>query len=113
MLRPRLRLLPLLKDLTAIKHSTHPPEPSTQAAMSRRQFVQRCGYGATGLLMGSSFRVAGCSSTKAFDDLIDYDAVGLAALIAAKKVSPREVVEVVVKRVETINPPKLHGNSGL
>ena len=36
--------------------------------------------------------------------LADYDALGLADLIKRKKVSPREVVDDVIRRVERVNP---------
>lgn len=39
-----------------------------------------------------------------FDDYADYDGLGLAKLIADKEVSPKEVVEAAIERIEKHNP---------
>jgi len=46
---------------------------------------------------------AASSAPTAFDELIDYDAVGLAQLIKQKDISPLELLEVVMRRIEASN----------
>ncbi|MCP4888813.1 MAG: hypothetical protein GY904_19645 [Planctomycetaceae bacterium] len=42
--------------------------------------------------------------TRQLDQYVDFDATGLAELIRSKQVTPAELVEVFVRRIETINP---------
>jgi amidase len=44
------------------------------------------------------------ASTRELDELIDYDALGLAQLIKKKEISASELVEVVIRRIEALNP---------
>ena len=42
--------------------------------------------------------------TNGLDEFIDFDATGLAELIKKKEVTPSELVDVFIRRIETINP---------
>lgn len=42
--------------------------------------------------------------TRELDEFVNYDATGLADLIKKKEVTPSELVEVFIRRIETINP---------
>ena len=39
-----------------------------------------------------------------FAEYTEYDALGLAALVRSKKVSPDEVLEAAIERIEALNP---------
>jgi amidase len=41
---------------------------------------------------------------KPSDEFLDYDALGLAELIKSKQVTPAELTEVVIRRIEALNP---------
>ena len=53
--------------------------------------------------------ISGSGSDSEYDK---YDALGLAALIAGKKISPAELLDAVRRRVESVNP-KINGFSQL
>ena len=40
----------------------------------------------------------------AFKEYADHDALGLGALIAKKEVTPQEVLEAAIERIEAVNP---------
>ncbi|WP_305814066.1 hypothetical protein [Photobacterium leiognathi] len=74
--------------------------------ISRRQF----------LLALSSLAVSACTTTtptlfsptsnkkQPFDDLLSYDALGLANLIKTKQVSAEELLNIIIKRIDYANP---------
>ncbi|NOD76439.1 amidase [Ruegeria sp. HKCCD4332] len=86
----------------------HEPEADPLAfpkkSLTRRNFLGT--VGATGALLGS----VSLSSTSVFagtrqlDDLVEYDAVGLAQLVKTKEISAVELVERVIRRIEALNP---------
>ena len=71
----------------------------------RRNFIQL--FSTTVLLAASSPLTSGVASIPKLprhDELIDYDALGLAQLIKNKEVSATELVEIVIRRIEAVNP---------
>lgn len=74
--------------------------------ISRRQF----------LLALSSLAVSACTTTPStffsptfnkkqpFDDLLSYDALGLANLIKTKQISAEELLNIIIKRIDYANP---------
>ncbi len=77
-------------------------------SVTRREFL------ISSALIGAS-ALGGCKLTKPvsllnqkslapLDEFLDYDALGLAELIRKKEVTPAELVEVVIRRIEVLNP---------
>lgn len=73
------------------------------SAVARRTFIK--GMGAAflaGAMPGSGMAAAIAKSSDALFD--DHDALGLAELIRQKKVTSQELVEIVIRRIELLNP---------
>jgi amidase len=84
-------------------------EVKMNVLISRRNFLTSAAYAGAGMVTLSL--IPGCSmpwlkkkAPKPLDELIDYDALGLAKLIKDKQVTPRELIEVVINRIETLEP---------
>ena len=80
-----------------------------KSTTNRRQFLTATGTAALGITMpGSSSHLAAQDRdrnlTRELDEFVNYDATGLADLIKKKEVTPSELVEVFIRRIETINP---------
>src|ERR1041384_2544856 len=75
---------------------------NTGASMNqpRRTFLKQSA--AFSLLL--SHPALAAQAKKQFSRLAHYDALGLAALIKSKQVSPLELVDDVIRRVERVNP---------
>ena len=71
--------------------------------ISRRNFLAQSVAGAL-----SVHWLAGCSrdtsTTAGFDEFLDHDAIDLANLLKTKEISQLELVEVVIRRIEAMNP---------
>jgi len=71
--------------------------------ISRRNFLAQSVAGAL-----SVHWLAGCSrdtsTTAGFDEFLDHDATDLAYLLKTKEISQLELVEVVIRRIEAMNP---------
>ena len=84
--------------------------------MKRRDFVKRSSSGALFTAMSGTIlsgALASCTNSKKeipvvvpelFDEFMHYDAIGLSELIKNKQISPSELLEIVIKRVEYFNP---------
>jgi len=77
--------------------------------LSRRNFLISMACAAASAAAFSVF--PGCSvpdapkkASSPLDEFVDYDALGLAELIKNKKVTPKELVEVAIRRIETLEP---------
>ena len=75
--------------------------------MDRRKFIELSGRGTAGLLVGGgtlSALFSSCTqiSTGQFDEFMNYDALGLAALIKKKEITPTELIHVVIRRIEAL-----------
>ncbi|HWC76560.1 MAG TPA: amidase family protein, partial [Blastocatellia bacterium] len=74
---------------------------------TRRDFLAKAFSFSLATAGGSLFtgRSAFASQAKtAFSDLASYDAIGMAELIRKKQVSPLELIDDVIRRIERINP---------
>ena len=58
----------------------------------------------SGLFPGCSMPGLTRKTPAPLDEFIDYDASGLAQLIRNKEVTPAELVEVIIRRIETLDP---------
>ncbi len=70
---------------------------------SRREFLKSSGAlvaGSLGVLSAS----AGAAATRKLDELVDYDSIGLAELVRSGQISQEELAEVVIRRIEALNP---------
>ena len=65
---------------------------------SRRTFLKAAGAAAL-IPMAPAL-----GQSRHIDDLIDYDATGLAALLRSRQISQAELVEVIIRRIEVMNP---------
>ena len=77
-------------------------------SITRREFLVSTAVVGVGLVSGcrftDSFSYLNQQSFKPLDEFLDYDALGLAELIRKKEVTPSELVEVVIRRIEKLNP---------
>ncbi len=71
---------------------------------TRRSFLE--GSGKLALLAGSGLSLAGAKPARAaaFSNYLDYDALGLADLVRTKQVSPTELLDATIERIEKFNP---------
>jgi len=66
---------------------------------TRRKFIKNTSLGVAALAAPA---LVGCSkSITPTGPLLDYDAVGLAELVRTKQVTPKELVEATIRRIET------------
>jgi amidase len=76
--------------------------------LSRRIFLQQSVAAAlaTTSLMGCERQRLAESSVapEPFDELLDYDCLGLAGLIKSGEVTQSEIVETIIRRIEAVNP---------
>jgi len=84
--------------------------------MKRRDFVKKSGSGLIYTAFAGSILpsvLTSCQNGKKeisqvmpelFDEFMQYDAIGLSELIKTKQISPAELLEVVIKRIEYFNP---------
>ena len=72
--------------------------------ISRRSFLVSSSAVAVTAAASSFPGSAAFSRIRALDELIDYDALGLAQLIKKKQISASELVEVVIRRIEALEP---------
>ncbi|WP_087026158.1 amidase [Thaumasiovibrio subtropicus] len=70
---------------------------------TRRTFIKGTAIGAAGIAASTSLPAAIASAVKPADEFLDYDLVGMAELIKKKAVSPREMTQVVLNRIEKMN----------
>lgn len=70
--------------------------------MTRRGFL--ASVSAAGLAVGLNSFPQAQARTRAVDEFIDYDALGMAGLIKAKEISRTEAVEIVIRRIEALDP---------
>jgi len=75
--------------------------------LNRRKFIELSGQGAAGILAGGTALgalLSSCTqiSSGQFDEFINYDALGLAALIKKKEITPTELIHVVIRRIEAL-----------
>ena len=73
-------------------------------SVNRRDFIKLSTTAALGAVSAPSWGAATPLNTHRPDEFIDYDALGLAQLIKNKEVSPAELVDVVIRRIEAVNP---------
>ena len=84
--------------------------------MKRRDFVKKSGSSVLYTAIAGSILpnvLTSCQNGKKetpkimpelFDEFMQYDAIGLSELIKTKQISPAELLEVVIKRIEYFNP---------
>jgi amidase len=72
---------------------------------TRRAFLKQTGALAVGTSAGLSLLRCGSSFEPAVTDLTSFDGVGLAELVRRRQVTPLELVEDVIRRVEEVNGP--------
>jgi len=72
---------------------------------TRRAFLKHSGALAVGTSAGLSLLRCGSSFEPAVTDLTSFDGVGLAGLVRKRQVTPLELVEDVIRRVEEVNGP--------
>jgi len=84
--------------------------------MKRREFVKKSGSSVLFTAFAGSILpnvLTSCQNGKKeipqvmpelFDEFMQYDAIGLSELIKTKQISPAELLEVVIKRIEYFNP---------
>ncbi len=72
----------------------------------RRDFIKLSGLTILGVTFSppGSWAAATSQKLRRPDELIDYDALGLAQLIKRKEISAKELAEVVIRRIEMIEP---------
>ncbi|MGJ8583957.1 MAG: amidase [Marinosulfonomonas sp.] len=68
---------------------------------TRRSFLKATA--ATASVLGMQ-PVAGLAQTRSMDELIEEDAIGLAARLRAREFTQTELVEIVIRRIEVMNP---------
>ena len=83
--------------------------------MKRRDFVKKSGSSVLYTAIAGSILpnvLTSCQNGKKeipkimpelFDEFMQYDAIGLSELIKTKQISPAELLEVVIKRIEYFN----------
>ncbi len=72
--------------------------------VSRRKFLASASAAAISLSALSIPASTVFARPRQLDQLIDYDALGLAELIKKKEISAKELVEVVIRRIEALEP---------
>ena len=76
--------------------------------ITRRKMLKQSAVLAVGAGLGLTFlnhaKGSPVPTGMPFDEYTKYDALGLAALVARGEVSPLELLEVAIQRVETVNP---------
>ena len=70
--------------------------------LTRKQFLAHCAGAVGGAIAGA--QVPSFAEPAKVDEFIDYDALGLAALIRQREVSPTELAEIVIRRIEALQP---------
>ncbi len=72
--------------------------------LSRRNFIRLTSATASGIVL-TPYSFSQITSTfVASDEFVQYDALGLAQLIKSKQISAAELLEIIIKRIELINP---------
>jgi amidase len=69
--------------------------------LSRRTLLRAAGAGA---LLIHPFGQALAKTTQRLDQLVEFDALGLADLVKTKQISRSELVEIVIRRIDAMNP---------
>lgn len=69
--------------------------------LNRREFLQGACIGIAAMTV-PSWALRAAADTKT-DDLLNYDATGLAKLVRTKQVSPKELVEATIRRIEALD----------
>ena len=87
-------------------HTTVSRVNQTCSVGARRQFFQRAAIATTGLAFQAIPVVHSASSTNpiSFEEYSQFDAVGLARLIRRRKVSPLDLLQTALLRIESVNP---------
>jgi amidase len=84
---------------TGISHG-----PESRDGISRRQFLKTTGaVAAMGMINGMG-AFSGPLFADGFDEYLKYDALGLADLVRRKQVTPQELLESAIARIEAVNP---------
>jgi len=89
--------------------STHISAPlvnKSYSLVARRQFFRTTAIATTGLAFQGIPVVHSASITNpiSFEEYSQFDAVGLARLIRRRKVSPSELLQTALRRIESVNP---------
>lgn len=71
---------------------------SKMTKMSRRAILKSC------VALASAAVLPTAAQNRSFDELIGYDALGLADLLRTRQISQAELAEVFIRRIEMMNP---------
>ena len=87
-------------------HTTAALVNKSFSVVGRRQFFRTTAIATTGLAFQSIPVVHSASITNpiSFEEYSQFDAVGLARLIRRRKVSPSELLQTALRRIESVNP---------
>ncbi|MGI9509700.1 MAG: amidase family protein, partial [Geminicoccaceae bacterium] len=95
----------LLVELT-IQHNLNWDVETEEAPLmaSRRSFLETTGAALAATAVSPAALGALSATTRALDELVDYDTIGLSELIRSGQISQPELVEIVIRRIEALQP---------
>ena len=73
-------------------------------SISRRSTLIAFGKIATGAAAWKALNTSGLARSRKVDEFVDYDALGLAQLIQKKEITAKDLTEIVIRRIEAVNP---------